>query len=381
MRIIDHLVASWLLALSAAAQDDGGKSALVRCTKCSNVGSTPCGLHPKKDCELEGNVLYCSIIGNCAICGGTGHVDCAKCTNEPVEARLAVKRARVPALDETHAQYSKEFGRSLRSAESAHFFVILEVEEMKVGRTRLDGHQLLHLYVDRLERLFADYTALLGVGEGEFEEKTRVMAWSFGADHRKAARLYCDLDSEGGVKLLGLHPTYTVPVTQQLLKDDEFMHRNVIHNAAHLLMSHQKPSYWVGNIKGGWADEGVAHWFEDKYFNRCDNYCYQEVNTEQRFKAGAWKPEVKKLVALGEAPGLADVFQQNTDTLSPVQHAVAFSVFDYLAAQDASKLNTLLVSLRSKTPTRDALKEAFGLSIIELEGAWRAWVLETYPAR
>ena len=68
-------------------------------------------------------------------------------------------------------------------------------------------------------------------------------------------------------------------------------------------------------------------------------------------------------------------------TLTPAQHLVAFSVFDYFVSLDREKLDTLLVRLRSKTPMRDALKEVFGVSILELEAAWKTWVLETYPSR
>ena len=37
--------------------------------------------------------------------------------------------------------------------------------------------------------------------------------------------------------------------------------------------------------------------------------------------------------------------------------------------------------LRSKTPTRDALAEAFGYTPIQMEEAWAAWVEDTYPLR
>ena len=37
--------------------------------------------------------------------------------------------------------------------------------------------------------------------------------------------------------------------------------------------------------------------------------------------------------------------------------------------------------LREKKPTRDVLKEVYGLNPIQLEERWSAWVLETYPSR
>jgi hypothetical protein len=155
----------------------------------------------------------------------------------------------------------------------------------------------------------------------------------------------------------------------------------LIHNVAHLLLAHQTPSLWIGNIKGGWADEGVAHWFEDRYFGVCDNFCYQEQNTNITYKEGKWKPAVRKMVASGDLPAVGEVMSKNTDGLEPPMHAVAFSYVDYLLQLDGSKFNSLCRQLRQKVAARDALQSAFGMAPIEFEAKWKAWVLETYPLR
>ena len=49
--------------------------------------------------------------------------------------------------------------------------------------------------------------------------------------------------------------------------------------------------------------------------------------------------------------------------------------------QAVSACNRLLKRLRASTPSRDAIKEVYGLSFAELEVAWRAWVQENYPKR
>ena len=137
----------------------------------------------------------------------------------------------------------------------------------------------------------------------------------------------------------------------------------------------------MGNVRGGWADAGLAHWFEDRYFEVCDNYCYQESDTAGGVKGGNWKPAVHKLVLKEKAPSLSGLFQENTETLTPDQHMVAFSLMDYLIAQDAKQVNKLLTRLRNKVTTRDALDEVYGTNALRLEQAWQDWVRETYPAR
>ena len=91
-------------------------------------------------------------------------------------------------------------------------------------------------------------------------------------------------NASGGVKLMGSTPRYTVCGNKQHFQDDEKLHRNIVHSTTHLLLSCLAPPGWVGNLKGGWMDEGLAHFYEDRYWGICDNYCYQEQNTNVDFK-------------------------------------------------------------------------------------------------
>jgi hypothetical protein len=361
--------------------EEEGEPKFVRCTKCKNLGAKPCPEHKKADCDLENNVLCCRFVADCTVCGGTGWIDCEHCTNEATEERLRRKREGVPAIRESFLEFDEAVGRRVRVAESEHFVVVCELDGMKVEKKKLNDHQLLHLYIDRLETLFADYLEVLGVDESAFKTKSRVLLWRNPDDHEKASLRLCTFTGESGVKYLGAFPTYCVPVTKKDFKNDETLHRNVIHSTVHLLLSHQAPINWIGDKKGGWADAGLAHWFEDRYWGVCDNYCYQEVNTQHSFKGGKWKPALRKMVAMDRTPSLASLFQQNTTTLTVEQHSVSFSLVDYLLATDAEKTNRVFMRLRAKTPTRDALKEVFGVTVPRLEEQWKQWVLATYPAR
>ena len=374
---------TWLLALllasggPLAAQDDP----FVRCTKCKNTGARHCPEHDDDDCELEGNAIYCSVIGLCSTCGGTGWVDCPHCENVAVQERLATKRELIPSLAEGVSYFEVELGRPLMVAESPHFVLVWDVEKMKVGKKLVAGHDLLHRYVDHLERLYSDYASILQVEDSAFEKKSRVLVWSNFDQHREASLRYCRMAAHAGVRLMGAEPTYSVPAVKKLFANEELLRRNIVHCATHLLLSHQRPSHWMGKSKGGWADAGLAHWFEYRYFEICDNYCYQESDTAAGVRAGNWKPLVRKLVAKDEAPSLAGLFQQNTESLSLDQHCIAFSLIDYLIALDGKQLDRLLIRLRQKVPTRDALAEIYEINPIQLQQTWRDWVLANYPAR
>jgi hypothetical protein len=326
-------------------------------------------------------VLFCSFLDGCALCGGTGWLDCDRCESPEAEARNAKKRAALPAVAAGLKPLDEAMKRPLRKAESPHFVLVWEVDELKVDKRRLDAHELLHLYVRRMEELYAAYTTTFGVADTDFKEKSKLFVWSYLPDHLEASKVFCGNSAERGVKLMGGSTAYSVAGIKRFFKDDEALHRNLVHSTAHLLLSHQRPSNWIGQIKGGWADAGVAHWFEDKFFGICDNYCYQEVDTMADFKGGVWRPAVRKLVALGEASPVAVVMQKNTTVLAPSEHALAFSYVDFLIATDAAKTNRLLMRLREKVETRDAMQEHFGWNLLQFEAAWKAWVLETYPAR
>jgi len=360
-------------------QDEEPRS--PRCIKCKNVGSRPCSKHKKSACALETNVRFCTEMDGCEECGGTGWIDCQRCESPEVEGDLATRRDRIPGIRKQLANFDKEMGRDLRKVQTDQFTLIWEVESMKVGKQRLDGHRLAHLYADRLEVLYADYKQLLGAEDGEFEKRLIVLVWGFDADHKEASLRFCKNSGVTGVKLLGAEPTYSTPASKRFFKDDESLHRNIVHNVTHLLLSHQRPSRWIGQSKGGWADAGLAHVFEDRYFGICDNYCYQEVASNRDFKGGKWRPVVRKMVSSGDCPSVAELFNQNVDTLTLPQHAVSFSLVDYLLFLDGAKLNLLLKRMRSRLPTRDALKECFGLKVIQLEKDWQAWVKDTYPLR
>ena len=351
------------------------------CKSCESTGLQPCRKHKRAECLLEDGLVYCTEFDGCEVCSGVGWIDCVKCESpagaEELERRLA-GRARGA---ERHKWIHEGMGRNLRLAETEHFRLVWEIDSLKVKKKRLNGHQLLHLYADRLEQLWEDYAKVLGATRGSFKEKPLVLAWWLPADQSKASRVFCNNQNPAGTKLLGATPRYSFCGNKQLVQNDEALHRSVVHNVTHVLLSHQTPSFWIGNVKGGWADAGLAHWFEDRYSGLCTNYCYQEQNTTVNFKGGKYKLAIRKLVSADKVSAAAVVFEKNTDTLTPEEHAVSFSYVDYLISIDGKKFSNLARMLKKRASTRDALQETYDLNPLEFEAKWKAWVLATYPKR
>jgi len=232
-----------------------------------------------------------------------------------------------------------------------------------------------------MEDFYADYGARLATKPEEFSRKTWMFVWYLPADHEMGSLKFCSQTARGGVKLMGNESRYSVCGNKQNFQGDEELYRNLVHCGTHILLANQTPPQWIGNIKGGWADEGLAHWFEDRYWGICDTYCYQEQNANIDFKSGKYRLAMRKMIVEGHVPPVADVFQQNVDTLTLPMNAACFSYVDYLLFRDGSKFKELVKLLKAKKPTREALQEVYGMSPIEFETQWKAWVLETYPTR
>ncbi len=353
----------------------------VRCIPCKNEGRIPCAAHPKEEMHLEDGVQLCSLVADCAACSGTGWLDCADCENPRWVDALATKRAQQAGLKTLTARFDDEMKRPLRKVVTPHLVLVFELDELKVDKRTVRHHELMHLYATRLDKLFNDYTSVLQTSPRDFKERCQVFVWSKPNDQMEGSTRFTGQSNQRGVKLLGATPAYSVLGTKQNFRDDVALHRNLVHNVAHLILSHQAPSQWLGNIKSGWVDEGLAHWFEERYWGICDNYCYEEQNSNVDFKGGKWKPVVRRMVAENDLPTMAEVLQKNTDGLSLPMHALAFSYVDYLIATDAVKFNELCKLLRKRLETRDALAKALGTNVLELEQRWKAWVLATYPVR
>jgi hypothetical protein len=372
------LICGWSCA-PAAAQD---KPAGI-CTKCKGVGRLWCSEHDKNVEEREyideDELQFCSVIADCAVCGGTGWILCPQCKPPEIAQALDKKKELIAKRRTSLKTLDDKMGRALRKAESEHFVLVWEMDKLKVDKKFITTHQGLHLYAHRMEQLYTDYRATLGCQDKEFSQKCRLLVWYLPSDQDKASTIFCDINGHGGVKLMGINPTYSLCGNKQNFQSDERLHRNIVHNVTHLLMSAQQPPAWIGNQKYGWADEGLAHWFTDRYWNLCDTYCFQEQNTNVDFKSGKFKLAVRKLVAANEQPPVAEVFEKTSDSLTLPMNAVAMSYVDFLIFKDAPKFLQLVKKFKAKVVARDALKEVYGMSLLDFDSQWKAWVLGTYP--
>jgi hypothetical protein len=272
----------------------------------------------------------------------------------------------------------RDWGSPLRVAASEHFVLVWQIEKHRADRKKRGGHELVHLYLARLEALFDAYVSVLETDPEEFVERPVIFVWETEEDQKRASELFCEVESDSAVKRLGAKGRLSLQGTKPWYEDDDALHRGLAHEVAHLLGASQKPVSWVGDKQGGWVDAGWAHWFEDHVFGTCENVCYTAYFYRDQLDAEEWRAYVHRLVAKDDVPDIPTVLFQNTETMPIEFHAVSFSLVDFLVAKGGKKFDTFFKRLRRRTPARDALFDVYRLSIDDFEHEWRDWVEATY---
>jgi hypothetical protein len=383
-----------LLALSCLCTGNrlsAQKARRVACTYCKDKGQMPCRKHSKLELALEtdGTAEFCTEAASCKTCGGTLHVDCTHCENSAVEATLMSRREKI---QKWYAARKKKVDELVKhpvlQASGKHVDLVWDLKAMKVGRKKLSSHEMLHLYLKRMEDLRADFVKRLQIGSAEQPARIQLFCWRDGRDQFLASHKFAGSGSQGtGIKYMGSTAIYTMQWKKKDYKKDEDLHRSMVHNSVHLMLANMTPSRWIGQLKGGWIDEGLAHYFEFLLDGECSTRCFQEVMTDVDFKAGKWRVPIRRKVSSGRIPKLADVIQRNTDQFDGTEHLMAFSYVHFLLEGDLVDKNhgkefvRLVRVLKAKKPAREALRKVYSLSPVRFEEKWKEWVQKTYPAR
>ena len=381
MRFVVGLFCVLWLALVVRAQDSS-----ATCRICQTHGSVVCGKHGRELArEQSPTVVHCSVAVECKVCAGALANDCKQCANPTVEQSLAQRQK----LGKEWLAKRRETIDALTPREpfhhlaTPHFDLAFTLKPATVGKDKLDTHARLHLFGERLETLRATFLQVLEVPDADLPDRCTVVMNEEPKDHGILGPRLTGLGTANsvGLKLMGPEYVFSMWNDKRSLPDDEAVHRNLVHNVTHLLLSQMKPAMFLGNRSHGWIDEGVAHWFEDKLVGKCTNFCFEEVlmMPGAGFKGGQWRPAVRKLVDEGKAVTFAALSSRNTDQLTFVEHAFAFAYVDFLVtAKGGAKFRDLLRLVKSKTETRDALAKVYGNNPITIDGEFLPWVKANY---
>lgn len=370
----------WVLAFLSALVVVPSRQAGGACRACDGTGRIDCGAHRAADLALEREGVLCRLYAGCQSCGGTMRVDCSHCDTTPAQPSEE-EGARLKALHECFERYDAIIGRPLLGAASRHFNLVCELMPMRAEGRRRSQHELLHLYLERLEAVHAAYLATFGLSEEALTARSEVFLWAQRADHERIGKELCGYTTDDPMFRRGLEAISSLWPDPRKLPDDEALHHGAVHLVVHGMMNVQEPVAYTGNLRMGWADEGLSLWFEDRLFDRISGFCFWTEDYQGLFAPGKWRAALRKRLAADQPFDLMALLELDSVTLTREDQALGFSLIDHLAARDLTRLTKLLARLRAHTPARDALMEVYGLSLEQVEKDWRAWVAKTYPKR
>jgi hypothetical protein len=370
-----------LLAGPGLAQE----SAAIACRFCENRGEHPC----KDRChrrllEHEQRAECCSEAAACNTCGGALTTDCKICANPAVEAGIAERRERAARwlaamrkkVDEATA------GEGILHCKGAHVELTFTVRPLTIGKRKVPTHELMHVYLERLEELRKRFLATFELRDADFSAPLQVFVFDDRTDHRRLAPRVAGGSGGAGQKLMGSEAVYCAWRDPAFLPGDEELWRSLVHNVTHLLLANMKPEIWLGNRQHGWVDEGVAHYFEWLLTERCTNFCYQEVGLTPGagFKGGWWPVAIRKLAESGGLAPFATFYQKQIDELGWQEHAQAFAAVHFLIDRHGGrKFAEFVRALKNKTETREAMRGVFGLDVLRFDAEFETWVKASYP--
>jgi hypothetical protein len=377
--MVPRALLSTLLVLLPMPLLGAAEPAAEDCRKCADTGLVECRKCVKTGCPESKNTLFCSMAIACKACNGLRDVPCKRCKKAPAEGR-ATRLAKDGEWLAGQRKIDEFMERELAHAESPHFVLTFDIKRVdaKGGETK---HRALHLYLDRLEALYARFVEDVGADPDEdFFDKTHVMLWSDGRSQEKASQRYTRQPSTTQSKLMGASPVTSIHYDKNHLHEEFELHQAVVHQVTHCLLSNVFDGIWPGNIGGGWIDAGLAHYYEVDLFGSVRHYCYVEADSMRHFKFGVWEPAVKKAVNAGKAPPLLEVASKHTTELTPEQHMFAWSYVDFVLRGHPGKFGTLARALKAKRPLKEALSESLGMTGFEFHEAWQAFVKERYSS-
>lgn len=285
---------------------------------------------------------------------------------------------------------------------------------------RLDPWLRLHLYAQRVEEQYADFCALFGFKDEDFEARKLKPLPGMGAamgegpflgQEMKFTVLLAEKSSSlgrfvgrwmrrapsdsyreclpGGSMFLGTSAQTWREFGYEL---DSTLHCVVANDLAWNLVDGLRKSWFAPPL---WLKQGIAYWSSRRIDERFAVYA---TGTQRRFDDDSWRwePRVRGLVANQfAAPWRTMMGWQATREMKPQDHMIAWSRVSWLLSQKSADLHAFLMVLSESVltvPAPDrpkvvlerqgqAFAAGFGKTPEELEEAWKQFVLKTYPKK
>jgi hypothetical protein len=248
-------------------------------------------------------------------------------------------------------------------------------------------HQRAHLYQIRVERILSHLRALTGnkrrfLGMGDrfelflFEKEKEFQAFV----EKELAETYSVRTPVQRKHFIGGDNFYVVSTAASLHKGGERELNNmVLHHMAHGIVNGHND--YVSKL-WGWLDGGFAHYYERRESVKHNFFCREGQDPPKEFIRGNWLRKIRHIVYRKKDVSLGlwcdKVYAQQ---LSGVEHAMAWSIVEWLVRTDPvrlAKLMDIAALSKDRPSSSQAIEQVFGVGPYELHERWRAYVLKEY---
>ncbi len=345
------------------------------------MGAKDCKSHSKLF-TAEQEVNYCWVAAQCKKCSGSLLVDCAGCESGPLFEKRQSQLKVIEGFANSNTEPSVLLDRELPRIITDHFDFCVTAKKMKNGSKSYNTHELMHAMAADCEASATLFDKHYQAELADYSNRARIWYWFENSDHQEVCLEILGGSGGSNLRYYGIHPAVSSFSGDEGLKNDalDVIH-NAIHVSIHLILSSVHKVAWIGDEKAGWFDVGAAHWYEEKLFARVATYCIDEANEGADYEDGQWRVAMKKHLRKNKDHILPKLTQLTTHVLEEEQHALAWSLYDYVVANHPLKLKPLLMGYKDGIESRDLFKEHLEMNIMQVENAWRAWVADTYPSK
>lgn len=352
------------------------------CQVCHLTGVKECKKHPSSLAVAETEVVYCSVASACGKCGGSLMVDCKKCGGGPGNVEMEKRRLIAQRYADNPTPAQKLFDRELVRVVTDHFDIIIDCEKIKDGSRRMSAHEVAHALATEAEKAAELLDAQFGAKLHHYARRSRIWFWGDPKDHLLVNQKILGTNDPGAFKLFGPDPAYSAWTKERGLENKGMaIVSNGVHIGVHLLLSNLFRTEWIGNKKAGWFDIGAAHYYENQRFQQVTTYCIDEADANLDYENGRWHVPVRKYLSKHRKMVLPELLQKISGTMWDEEHALSWSLYDWVATVHPKALKPLLLGYKDRKQSRDLFKQHLGMTVMQVEEAWRAWIFDTYPVK
>jgi hypothetical protein len=286
----------------------------------------------------------------------------------------------------------------------------------------LDPWLRLHLTAQRAEELYAEVQELWGVTDADFPADPSKVVRMPGARYMGFGP-YLGMKEKYQVLMFEKLDPYRAYLKDFLGKDSKFPQRwhfketgcilfafstecdggNLKHDTA----IHCALAFNVGqNLLDGfrsytydlpvWIKEGWSHWLLRRIDGKWNQFDQQEGSAADMKKVSDWAPYVRNLVSTnGKFAPFSEAYTwRDFGAITFNDHTAIWSRMDFLIAQGKDKFQKFLFAVKGRVDdqwypdqsdlvgaTRDALRDAYGISVLDFDRKWGEWVKANYPSK